>query len=117
MTKSGDPTTGHSGVAWSVGLGLLSAWLAAGSLGILAVSLQATLSWLLLLAAVLCRASQFRPVGGSRAGAIVVLAVLPAAVAPVRHGLTLTVAAVMCLLSAGMAGVARRLMLIGSLAV
>jgi hypothetical protein len=105
-------------VAWSVGLGLLAAWLSADSLGILVVSLQATLSWLLLLAAVLCARPKFRPVGSlAVAGAVAVLAVLPEAVAPVRYGLTLTVAAVMCLLSAGMAGVARRLMLIGSLAV
>ena len=60
VTKSGRPTTGHPGVAWSVGLGLLAGWLATGSLGILAVSLQGDLVLVLLGAAVLCARPKFR---------------------------------------------------------
>ena len=119
VTNSRRPTTGHSGVAWSVGLGLFCSLagrrlardpggVAAGDVVMAAARRRRVV-----------RASQVQTVGSgsSSPGQLPSLAVLPEAVAPVRYGLTLTVAAVMCLLAAGMAGVARRLMLIGSLAV
>ena len=109
---------GRLGVAWSIGLGLCAAWLAAGSLGTLTTSLQATLSWLLLGAAVLCAQPRLKPGGWCvLAGAILVLAAVPAIVAPVRQGLTLTVAAVMGGMAAGLVDPARRLMLAGAVAV
>ena len=118
VTNSGRPTTGHSGVAWSVGLGFLAAWLATGSLGILTASLQATLSWAVLGVSVLCARPNFQVSGWlTLAATALVLAVLPAVVAPVRGCLALTVAAIMGIVAIGLTGAARRLMLIGSLAV
>jgi hypothetical protein len=114
--NSRHPCAGRAGVAWSIGLGLMAAWLAAGSLGILAASLQAALSWIALGAACLCARPRLRPAGWLGCSAIVLLLTLLPAVAPVRYGLTLTVAAVMGILAAGLAGSARRVMLAASLA-
>ncbi|MHB8971508.1 MAG: DUF4350 domain-containing protein [Pirellulaceae bacterium] len=118
VTSSRFSVAAHRGVAWGIALGLLAAWLAAGSLGLLAASLQAALVWLMLAVAVLCARPRFTPVAWLiLAVQFAALAVLPLAVAPVRLGLTLTVAATLGWLAVGLAGVERRLMLIGSLSV
>ncbi len=106
------------GTAWGVALGMLAGWLAAGSLGILAVSLQATLVWLVLAVVVLCVRPQFSPAAWLVLATLLAgMAVLPLAMAPVRVGLTLTVAAALSWLATGLAGAERRLMLIGGLSV
>ena len=106
------------GTAWGVALGMLAGWLAAGSLGILAVALQATLVWLVLAVVLLCVRPQFTPAAWLVLATLLAgMAVLPLAMVPVRVGLTLTVAAALSWLATGLAGAERRLMLIGGLSV
>jgi len=116
--KSRQSITIDSPAAWSVGLGLFAGWLAAGSLGILSVSLQSISAWMALAAAFLCARPRVTPRGVALfAGVIGGLVLLPLVIAPVRLGLPLTVGVAMCLLSAFMSGTGRRVMLVGALAV
>ncbi|MHB0957035.1 MAG: DUF4350 domain-containing protein [Pirellulaceae bacterium] len=118
VTNSRVSCTISHGVAWAVALSLLAGWMAAGSLGILAVTLQSTLVWLLLAVAVLCARPKFTARAGVAMGLLLVLmAVLPLTMPSTPLGLTLGVAAAVSWLAIGLTGAERRVVLIAGLSV
>ena len=111
-------TTIRWGVAWSVALGFLSAWLAVGSLGVLTASLQNLLAWLALVTSLLSARPRFtHRMWLALLATAAILLMLGRWVQAPDHSLVLVMALVLSWSSAGLQGRERRVLALASVSV